>query len=98
VDVSLRLLSKLGSLLPNEPLIYERANGVTYARYQNRPEIDRWIVGGDPGAVAKAQGNFFDYTEWQTLCELAENNITLKKQLDKLVNTYYIIKTQEIKK
>ena len=82
----------MGDLIPNEPLIYERANGVVYARYANKPEIPRWIVGGDPGAVARAQGKLLDYAEWQNLCEIAQTNQTLKKQLDKLVNTYYLIK------
>ncbi len=44
-------------LLPGQPLIYERANGVTYARYRDPPhnKIKRWIVGGDPKAVAEAK-------------------------------------------
>ena len=42
----------MGNLLPNEKLIYERANGVVFARYRDKPDIPRWIVGGDPGAVA----------------------------------------------
>lgn len=82
----------MGDLIPNEPLIYERANGVVFARYANRPDIERWIVGGDPGAVARAQGKLIDYGEWNHLCELAETNETLRKQLDKLVTTYYLIK------
>jgi len=82
----------MGTLLPGEELIYERANGIVYARYLNRPEIPRWIVGGDPGAVARAQGKLLDYSEWLNLCDLVETNPTLKKQMDKLVNTYYIIK------
>ena len=85
----------MGDLIPNEPLIYERANGVVYARYANKPEIPRWIVGGDPGAVARAQGKLLDYAEWQNLCEIAQTNQTLKKQLDKLVNTYYLIKDEK---
>ena len=85
----------MGDLIPNEPLIYERANGVVFARYANKPEIERWIVGGDPGAVARAQGKLLDYAEWQNLCELAQTNQTLKKQLDKLVNTYYLIKDEK---
>lgn len=79
-------------LIPNEPLIYERANGVVYARYQNKPEIPRWIIGGDPGAIAREQGELMDYSQWKELCELAMKNEALKKQLDKLVITYYIIK------
>ena len=28
-------------------LIYESANGITYARYRNNPSIPRWPVGGN---------------------------------------------------
>jgi len=86
------LPSKNEKLIPNEALIYERANGVVYARYTNKPEIPRWIIGGDPGSVAKAQGHLLDYSEWQQLCELAIENETLKKLMNKLVTTYYVIK------
>lgn len=82
----------MGQLRPGETLIYERADGVVYARYANRPEIPRWIIGGDPGAVARAQGKLLDYGEWQNLCELAEINPTLKKLMTNLINTYYLVK------
>ena len=83
---------KLGKLLPGEALIYERANGVVYARYRDKPEIERWVIGGDPAGVARAQGDLLDYGEWQELCELSQTNTTLKKLMDKLVTTYYIVK------
>jgi len=37
-------------LIPGEALIYERANGIVYARYSNFDlrHIKRWIVGGNP--------------------------------------------------
>lgn len=37
-------------LIPGEALIYERANGVVYARYRDPPHntLPRWVVGGDP--------------------------------------------------
>jgi hypothetical protein len=79
-------------LLPGEALIYERSNGVVYAHYRDKPEIPRWIIGGDPGAVARAQGELLDYGEWKNLCEMCEEYITLKRQMDKLVTTYYTIK------
>lgn len=84
--------SKNEKLIPNEALIYERANGVVYARYPNKPDIPRWIIGGDPGAVARAQGELLDYSEWQNLCNVASENETLKKLMTKLVTTYYMIK------
>ena len=45
------MLDQQPKLKPNETLIYERADGVTYARYQNHPNIPRWIIGGDPEGV-----------------------------------------------
>jgi hypothetical protein len=85
---------KLGNLKPNEALIYERVNGVVYARYRDAPHnlIPRWIVGGDPAGVARAQGDLLCYSEWQQLCSLSEEYETLKKQLDKTVELYYLLK------
>tara|TARA_B110000858_G_scaffold111927_1_gene128021 strand:+ start:106 stop:366 length:261 start_codon:yes stop_codon:yes gene_type:complete len=82
-------------LIPNETLIYERSDGVVYARYRDKPEIKRWAIGGDPGAVARAQGELLDYSEWKNLCEVAQTNSTIKILMDKLVTTYYIIKDEK---
>ena len=81
-------------LIPGEALIYERSDGVVYARYRDPPHntIPRWIIGGDPAGVARAQGDMLHYGEWQELCELSQTNTTLKKLMDKLVTTYYIVK------
>ena len=87
-----RMTQKQGKLLPGEAMVYERSDGVVYAHYRDKPEIPRWIVGGDPAGVAKAQGELLDYSEWKNLCEVAQTNATLKKQMDKLVTTYYTIK------
>ena len=80
--------------IPGEELIYERAAGLVYARYTNPKlrHIKRWIIGGDPAGVARAQGDLISYAEWQELCELSEEYPTLKKLLDTLVTTYYTIK------
>ena len=83
---------QLGNLKPNEALIYERSDGVVYAHYRDNPEIKRWIIGGDPAGVARAQGDLISYAEWQELCELSEDYPTLRKLLDTLVTTYYTIK------
>ena len=85
---------QLGTLKPNEPLIYERSDGVVYARYRDPPfnKLDRWIVGGDPAGVARAQGDMLNYSDWQDLCRLAEEYPTIKKLLDQLVTMYYTVK------
>ena len=81
-------------MIPGEALIYERADGVVYAKYRDPPhnKTSRWIIGGDPAGVARAQGDLICYAEWQELCELSEHHPTLRKLLDTLVTTYYIIK------
>jgi hypothetical protein len=88
------MTQKQVKLLPGEALIYERANGVVYARYRDPPHntIPRWIIGGDPSAVARAQGDLLSYSEWQDVCDLSFKYPILNKLLDKLVVTYYTIK------
>ena len=78
---------RLGNLKPNEALIYERSEGVVYARYRDPPfnKIPRWVVGEDSKAV-------LGYGDWQEIRKLAETHPTLKKQLDQLLNTYYLLK------
>jgi hypothetical protein len=66
-------------------LIYERVENKIYARYQNRPEIPRWCIGGE-------SPNILGYDDWRNIIELSESNAALKKELDKVINLYYLIK------
>lgn len=87
----------LGNLKPGEALIYERSDGVVYARYRDPPfnKLDRWIVGGESSAVNRAQGCLFSYSEWEDMMRIAEKNYTLKTQMQKLLDIYYIVKDDE---
>ena len=88
----------MGTLIPGEALIYERSEyGVVYARYRDKNDIPRWIIGGDPGAVERAQGNLFSYSDWQDIERLAKEYLTIRKQLDRLLTLYYIVKDEETK-
>ena len=75
-------------------LIYEKANGVIYAKYRDPPHnsIPRWIIGGDPIAVARANGEILSYAEFTDVQLLAEEYPVLKEQLEQLRTTYYMIK------
>ena len=81
-------------LIPGAALIYERVDGVTYARYRDPPhnKTPRWIVGGDADAINKAQGCLFSYSEWQDMMRIAETNSTLKNQMKKILDIYYLVK------
>jgi len=81
-------------LINGEALVYERVDDVVYARYRDPPhnQIPRWIIGGSPEGVSKAEGNLFSYGEWREMMELAKEYPTLKNQMKKLLTTYYILK------
>ena len=83
----------MGNLIPNEPLIYERANGVVFARYRNPPhnKIPRWVIGGEPDATAKALG-IVSFDEWKNVMQIVESNANVKKQFDRLMTMYYVVK------
>lgn len=83
----------MGNLIPNQALIYERANGVVFARYRDPPhnKIPRWVIGGEPEATARALG-IVSYDEWKNVMQIAESNTNIKKQLDRLMVMYYTVK------
>jgi len=53
--------------------------------------------GDQPDSVAKAQG-YLGYDSWKELFILADAHPTLRKQLDKTLNLYYIVKSGELNK
>lgn len=81
--------------LIGESLIYEQADDVLYARFRDEPKkslyAGRWIIGGNAHAVARAQG-YLGYDQWKELFLLADTNPTLRKQLDKTIDLYYLLK------
>ena len=88
------MLQSKSKLIPGQALIYTRANGVVYANYRDPPhnKIPKWIIGGDPDAVSKDQGCLFSYSQWQDMMLIAKENKTMKLQMKKLLNLYYLIK------
>ena len=77
----------MGNLIPGETLIYERVDHRIYARYANKPDIPRWEIGNyNVTTDDKIKRDLKD------LVELSNTNPILKKELDKLLNLYYIIK------
>ena len=84
-------------MLAGQALIYERADGVVYARYRDPPHnsIPRWIVGGTTEGVSRAQGDLFSHAEWRHMITIAKTNKAFKKQLDRLIIMYYTIKDAE---
>ena len=82
-------------LIPGQALIYEHAEGITYARYRDPPhnKIPRWIIGGDPKALNKANGEIFE--DWEDMVQESKRNPVLKKYLKKAIEAYYLTKEEE---
>ena len=78
----------MGNLIPGETIIYERVGSKIYARYTNRPDIPRWEIGSDASSI-------LSYNDWKQMLELSDSNSVFKKELDKLINLYYLLKDYE---
>jgi hypothetical protein len=76
----------MGTLTPGATLIYERANGVIYAREFGKP--DRQIVGyGVDGFHEKRY-----LSEWNEILRAAETNPALQEALERVKVIYNLIK------
>lgn len=78
----------MGKLIPGEPLIYERVENKVYARYPNRPDIPRWLIGEEAPSI-------LGYDDWKKMLKLSDENPMFKKEFDKVVNLYYLLKEQK---
>lgn len=79
----------MGNLIPGEIIIYERVDSKIYARYPNRPDIPRWCIGGEDVPTV------FEYKDFKQMLLLSDSNPMFKKQLDKVIDLYYILKKEE---
>lgn len=80
-------------LIPGQHLIYEHANGVTYARYRDDPyrDIPRWPIGGQPeqflpngqpADVVFEDGRTGFEPDWDMIVEYPEMSQAYKKFLE----------------
>lgn len=76
----------MSSLAPGKTYIYERANGIIYAR--GIGEADRTIIGYDTDHTAQTQ-RFM--SKWNDILRQSESDHTLKEMLNQ-VEVYYTLK------
>lgn len=81
----------MSNLIPGEEIQYRMEDKVVWCSYPNRPDVDPWIAGGDPAAVARAKGEI-ELSEMREIFVLAQTHSILKSQLDKLYTTYILIR------
>ena len=77
----------MGALKPGATYIYEKADGVTYAREIGAPPQERKAIGWDYDAKADLS-NLVDVKLWRNLIQEAETNPTLRQALERVIMLY----------
>ena len=88
-------MTEENKLIPGAALIYERDDrGLIYARYRDPPHKTkpRWVIGNSQPERTYYP---FKYNEWLNLVRLAHSNPSLKTQLDKVLDLYYLLKEEQ---
>ena len=80
----------MGRLKPNTTYIYEKADGVTYAREFGTDPNTRVAVGWD-WEVSNRQ----DDELWENIRHLARTNETLRSELERVIMVYNLIKDDD---
>lgn len=80
----------MGSLKPGATYIYEKADGITYAREIGAPHNERFEIGRDYDR--KLQDEF---VLWKEIIEAAQTNSALQEALEKCKIIYYLSKKEK---
>lgn len=90
----------MGQLKPGVTYIYERANGVTYAREFGADSSTRVAIGWDydPNKPGDGRDTFLASKEtrlWKNIRETAKVNKSLQKVLDRAILIYNLVKDKK---
>jgi len=81
----------MGTLTPGATLIYERADGIIYAREHGAEPSTRRVVGYERGADYDPYRTTVD---WDKMCEAAKTNTALKTALEQCIMLYNLSKDE----
>jgi hypothetical protein len=83
----------MGSLKPGATYIYERANGIVYAREMGADPQERFVVGYESGQDYDTVQR--DKINWHRLLEASKDNKALADALDRVIMIYELSKVNE---
>ena len=79
----------MGSLKPGATYIYERADGVTYAREFGSPHSERFPIGWDADKLLELEKKKEDLL-WQDIRRAASENEELQSALERVKIIYHL--------
>ena len=77
----------MGNLKPGVQYIYEKADGITYAREFNAPHNQRFEIGRDFEMILKDEQRL-----WQEIIRAGRTNQALQEALDRVKILYHLSK------
>jgi hypothetical protein len=77
----------MGNLKPNATYIYEKADGITYAREFGAPHNDRFEIGRDYQRLLKDEIRL-----WEDIVRAGRTNRALQESLDRVKIVYHLSK------
>jgi len=77
----------MGNLKPNATYIYEKADGITYAREFGAPHNDRFEIGRDCQRLLKDEIRL-----WEDIVRAGRTNRALQESLDRVKIVYHLSK------
>jgi len=77
----------MGTLTPGTTYIYEKANGITYAREVGAPPNERFEIGRDYQRFLKDELQL-----WEEIVREGRTNQALRSALDRVILVYYLSK------
>lgn len=85
----------MGTLKPGATYIYERANGVVYARESG--SLDREAIGWeyDPATGSRVADIARAGQEWREILEHAKSNPALQEAIDRVKLLYHLSKKED---
>ena len=84
----------MGNLKAGVTYIYERADGVVYAREEGDDPKNRFAIGWEWDPKSKRLSTP-ESKLWEDIRETAKTNATLQAELDRVKLLYYLIKKEE---
>jgi hypothetical protein len=84
----------MGTLKPGATYVYEKANGVTYARELGAPANERIAIGWDYDVVKKNE-QALRIELWEQIHHAARTNSALQEAIDRVIIVYELTKGED---
>ena len=84
----------MGNLKPGAKYIYERADGVIYAREEGADPNTRVEIGYDWNLAVFRQDQMAESKLWHDIREAAKTNPALQAELDRVIMLYHLTKEE----